>query len=308
MKNKNVFFILIFSYIILLSPSKSYENKILFKVNNEIITSIDILEEIEYLKMINDNLENLKKEKIFEISKNSIIREKIKIIELSKYFEKLEIEEKYVDMLINNLLNKLNLKNEIEFKKYLKKRGLNYDVIKNKIQIELLWNQLVATKYSKDIKIDKDKIRKQIKLNNFQKEFLISEILFSLEKNEKLNTKYNEIKKDILLNGFSNTALVYSISNSSKNGGNLGWIKLSTLNKNIKENILKTQIGQITDPIVIPGGFLILKVEDEKKTKIEVDINKETELIAKEVANKQLNQFSNIYFNKVKKEVQINEF
>ncbi len=308
MKNKNVFFILIFSYIILLSPSKSYENKILFKVNNEIITSIDILEEIEYLKMINDNLENLKKEKIFEISKNSIIREKIKIIELSKYFEKLEIEKKYVDMLINNLLNKLNLKNEIEFKKYLKKRGLNYDVIKNKIQIELLWNQLVATKYSKDIKIDKDKIRKQIKLNNFQKEFLISEILFSLEKNEKLNTKYNEIKKDILLNGFSNTALVYSISNSSKNGGNLGWIKLSTLNKNIKENILKTQIGQITDPIVIPGGFLILKVEDEKKTKIEVDINKETELIAKEVANKQLNQFSNIYFNKVKKEVQINEF
>jgi len=308
MKIKNVFLILIFSYFILLSPSKSYENKILFKVNNEIITSIDILEEIEYLKMINDNLENLKKEKIFEISKNSIIREKIKIIELSRYFEKLEIEEKYVDMLINNLVNKLKWKNEIEFKKYLKKRGLNYDIIKNKIQIELLWNQLVATKYSKDIKIDKDKIRKKIKLNNFQKEFLISEIFFSLEKNEKLNTKYNKIKKDIHLNGFSNTALEYSISNSSKSGGNLGWIKLSTLNKNIKENILKTQIGQITDPIVIPGGFLILKVEDEKKTKIEVDINKETELIAKEVANKQLNQFSNIYFNKVKKEVQINEF
>ena len=172
MKNKNVFLILIFSYIILLSPSKSYENKILFKVNNEIITSIDILEEIEYLKMINDNLENLKKEKIFEISQNSIIREKIKIIELSKYFEKLEIEEKYVDMLINNLINKLKLKNEIEFKKYLNKRGLNYGVIKNKIQIELLWNQLVATKYSKDIKIDKDKIRKQIKLNNLFSYFI----------------------------------------------------------------------------------------------------------------------------------------
>ena len=308
MKVINILSIIIFSSFILIFSSNSYENKILFKVNNEIITSIDILEEIGYLKMINNNLQNLEKEKIFEISKNSLIREKIKIIELSKYFEKLELEQKYINMMMINLVKKLNLKDESELKNYLKNRDLTYENIKEKIIIELLWNQLIITKHSKDIKIDKEKIKKEIQLNNFQKEFLISEILFTLEENEKLNMKYEKIKKDINLNGFENSALMYSTSSSSQSGGKLGWIKLNTLNNKIKEKILNTQIGKITEPIVLPGGFLILKIEDEKITKINLDIEKEIELVAREVTNKQLNQFSNIYFNKIKKEVEINEF
>ncbi len=172
----------------------------------------------------------------------------------------------------------------------------------------MLWKQLILAKHSKDIKIDKEKIREEIQLNNFQKEFLISEILFTLEENEKLSVKYDKIKREINLNGFENSALFYSISSSSQNGGKLGWIKLNTLNNKIKEKILNTKIGKITEPIVLPGGFLILKIEDEKNTKINIDINKEIELMAQEVANKQLIQFSNIYFNKIRKEVVINEF
>ena len=308
MFNKINISIVIIVYFFLILTAKAYENKILFKVDNHIITSIDIFEEIEYLKMINKNFENLEKEKIFEISKNSIIREKIKIIELSKYFEKIEVDDQYLEFLIKNLINQLNLNNEDELKIYIKKNGIKYETIKKKLKIELLWNQLIFNKHSKDVKIDKEKIRNEINLNKFQEEFFISEILFTLEENQKLENKYNKIKKDIELNGFNNSALIHSISSSAKNGGSVGWIKLNSLNKKLKKEVINTKIGGITNAILVPGGFLIIKVEDKRKIEIKINLDEEVETISKEVANKQLNQFSNIYFNKVKKEVEINEF
>ncbi len=142
----------------------------------------------------------------------------------------------------------------------------------------------------------------------FQNEYLIFEILFSLNKDEKLNEKYEKIKNEIATNGFGNAALIYSISDSSSNDGKLGWINENSLSSKIKQQILNIQLGGITRPIIIPGGFLILKIQDKRKTKIKKDINEELDLITKSLANKQLNQFSNIYFNKIKKEVQVNEF
>ena len=114
--------------------------------------------------------------------------------------------------------------------------------------------------------------------------------------------------KDIERSNFSNAALIHSISNSSNNGGNLGWIKFNSLNKKIKDKIKNTFIGNYTKPIVIPGGFLILKIEDQRETDVIENIDKEIEIIKKEIANKQLNQLSNMYFNKIKKEIQFNEF
>ena len=157
MFNKINLTIVIIIYFFLILTAKAEENKILFKVDNHIITSIDIFEEIEYLKMINKNFENLEKEKIFEISKNSIIREKIKLIELSKYFEKIEVDDQYLEFLIKNLINQLNLNSEDELKIYIKKNGIKYETIKKKLQIELLWNQLIFNKHSKDVKLIKKK-------------------------------------------------------------------------------------------------------------------------------------------------------
>ena len=137
---------------------------------------------------------------------------------------------------------------------------------------------------------------------------MISEIVFNLDKGEQLNNKYNLIKSEINSNSFSSAALMYSISNSSKNGGKLGWVKLGSLNSKIKKQILKTKMNEITEPIIIPGGFIILKINNVRKTEIITDIEKEVELVAREVANKQLNQNSIIYFNKIKNEIEINEF
>ena len=295
------------SCFFIFSNAATFENKILFKVNNEIITSLDLLDEIEYIQLLNKQLVKLENEKIFEIAKNSAIREKIKIIELSKFFETLEVEEKYLDLLLEEFKKKLNIKTDKQFNDVINASDLSVKKIEEKIQIEILWNQLIINKFSKDIKIDKDKIKENILENNLQKEYLLSEIVFNLD-NENLEKKFDLIKKEISNSGFENAASIYSVSNTSNNGGKLGWIKINSLNKKIKKEILGTQIKNYTNPIVIPGGFLILKIEDEKETNIVNDIEKEIEIISREIANKQLNQFANIYFNKIKKEVQIDEF
>ena len=296
--------------LIIFFNSKIYalENRILFKVNNEIITSVDILNEIQYLSLFNENLSNLKKENIYEIAKNSIIKEKIKIIELSRYLEKLEVEQQYYELLLNDYIKKLDVSSLKDFERLILEKGIKIENIQQKIKVELLWNQLIFGKFSKDIKVDKKKIKEEILKNNLQNEYLISEIVFNLDKGQQLNTKLNLIQSEISDNSFSSAALMHSISNSSNNGGRLGWIKLNSLNSKIKNQILKTKVNGITEPIVIPGGFIILKINDVRKTKIVNDIDKEVELVVREVSNKQLNQHSIIYFNKIKKEIEINEF
>ena len=307
MKFKKKIIFLLFCFFFHFSNLYCVENKILLKINNEVITSIDILNEIEYLTLLNKNIEGLQKNKIFEIAKNSLIREKIKKIELSKNYNISEVDNEYFNILLVELIKKLNLQTKAEFLKFIEVKGIEFNTIEKKLKIELLWNQLILSKFSKDVKIDKIKLKDEVLKNSLQKEYLLSEIVFNLN-NEKLIEKFKIIKKEILTNGFKNAASIYSISNTANNGGELGWIKFSSLNKKIKNEILKTNLKNFTDPIVIPGGFLILKIEDQRETEINIDTNKEIEILSREIANKQLNQFSNIYFNKIKKEYQINVF
>ena len=308
LKFKVITRLLLIVWFSLSNQVNSFENKILLKIDNEIVTSVDLLNEINYLTMVNTKLNNLEKKTIFEISKNSIIREKIKLIELSKYFEELNIENEYYDILLNNFIKRLNLNSKNELKNLVNDLNLPFELIEKKLKVEFFWNQLILSKFSEDVKINEEEIRNKLAQNSYQKEFLISEILFNLEKNEKLSEKFEKIKKEIELNGFGNAALVYSISSSSDNNGKLGWIKNNSLSKKIREEIKKIGLGDFTNPIVIPGGFLILMIAEERQTKIETNIDQELKLIKNEIANKQLNQFSNIYLNKIKKEIQINEF
>ena len=286
----------------------AFENKILLKINNEIITSIDLLNEIEYLRLINENFSTIEKKKLFEIAKNSIIREKIKTIELLKYYDNFEVEPQHYKLLMNELLKKTNSNTTKDLEKLFINKNIDINLVEQKIKIEILWNNLIFRKYSKDVKIDKEKIKSDLLKNNFQKDFLLSEIVFNIDNNQSLKSKFNKIKNEIDENGFSSAAFIYSISDTANKGGKLGWIKFSSLNNKIKKILQSSKIGQITEPIVIPGGFIILKIEDERETKILNDIDKEINIIANEKANKQLNQFSNIYFNKIRKEIKFNEF
>ena len=300
-----IFIILIFAINI---SAFSSENKILLKVDNEIITSVDVFLEIQYLTAINKDIEKLKKEKIFEIAKNSLIRRKIKNKEIKKYSNNIKVDPTYIDKIINSNSLNLGFNSLNEFKKHLKNFGLSTENLKTRILNEILWNELVVKKYSSKLVVNKKKIQNEINNSNKKsKSYLLSEIIFDLPVGSKIEEKYKSIQNVISQDGFENASLIYSISDTSSNGGKLGWIKESSLNKIIKDKITTIMKGQHTEPIKIPGGFLILKVNDIKVNIEKLDKTKELEKRIREEKNQQLNQYSLIYFNKVKKDTKINE-
>ena len=293
--------------LFLQSFALSIENKIMLKINNQIITTIDVYQEANYLKALNPNIQNLDKKKILDIARSSLIREKIKEIELSKY-KKNEIDPKYLEQIIQSIYTKINLENKSEFKKYVKNFGIDMKIIEKKLQIETRWNQLIYKKFFSKLKIDKESIRKNIDANREKSiSFLLYEIVFSIDKDNQNNEVFNSIEKSILKEGFENAAAIYSISESSKTGGNLGWVNENNINNKILKNVNTLEIGQHTKPILIPGGFLILQLKDKKNVEKKIDIEKELVLRIRSLQNQQLNQYSNIYFKKIKKDILINE-
>ena len=122
-----------------------------------------------------------------------------------------------------------------------------------------------------------------------------------------MEKKYYVIKESINKNGFENTSLIYSISESAKNGGSLGWVNQSALSTKIESELSLIGLGEFTKPITVPGGFLILKINDLKEEQAEIDVDNEIKKVVDIKINEQLNQFSNIYMNKIKKDIIINE-
>ena len=296
-------------YILILFSSKilALENKILFKVNNEIITTIDISNEIKYLKLLNKEFKKFEQIEIFEIAKDSIIRDKIKEIELKKFYKKINLDENFIKKFAIDYFSKFNINSYQDLEKLLKEKNLKIEDIKKKITTQLMWNEIIMKKYSKSVIIDKKLIREEISEKKTQDEYLISEIVFNVNNKNDLDKKFNDIKKEIINNNFSKAAIVYSISSSSIAGGEIGWVKESSLSNKIKAELKNIQVGEITKPIKIPGGFIILKIEDTRTTQIKLNDYEEIEKIVRRKTNEQLNQFSNIYFNKIKKNVKIYE-
>ena len=309
MIKKKIIFYSLFVLFSFTSTLYSIENKIIIKIDNEIITAIDIKNESKYLNALNKNIENLDKEKIYRISKESIIREKIKKIIINKNFDNPDIQNEYLEKIFKSVYAKLNIKNLEDFKKYLKKQDVNFLSVKEKIKIEALWNELIFAKFSQKINIDEKKIRENVLKNKekISKSYLMSEILFEVKNFNQIDEQYLKIKNAIDKEGFSNAALTFSKSNTSNLGGKLDWINENSLNKNILDKISNLEINEISDPVILPSGFLILKLNDVKKIKKEKDVEKEIKKIIFLKKNEQLNQFSKMYFNKVKKNIQINE-
>ena len=306
---KYFFFIILICNIFLGKAIYSAESYVVLKVNNNIITNIDIDNEFRYLMALNKDLINIDKKIISKLAKDSIIREKIKETELMNYFD-LNQENKYIDRIMKNFYIKLGLKNEKDFLNYLESYKLSYKDVKMKISIEAAWNDLVYKRYSNNIIINEEEIKKNIKKlinNNKQYAYSLSEILFTSDKSENAENTYQLIKKSISEIGFKNTANIYSESDSSKHGGKIGWINEGQLSELIKKEIVKLKIDEHTRPITVPGGQIILYLNDKRQQERKLNFEEEFKKQILFEKNKQLNQFSKIYFNKIKKNSAINE-
>ena len=284
------------------------ENKIILKIDNKIVTSLDIKNEQTYLTALNPNIKNLSQKEIYELSKNSLIREKIKKKELLKAFNQLEVEENIIDQVIKNLYSDINITSINDFKNFLEQKDLKFENIKEKIKIEILWNRLVYIKYKSKVKINATEIKNEVQNKKEKmKKFFLQEILFEVKENEKLIDKHQLILDNIKNKGFENAALIFSISDTSKKNGNIGWVNENSLNNLILSEIKKIKVNEFTKPITIPGGFLILKLKDVERLDSEINLDEEVNKIIRAKTNQQLNQYSAIFYNKIKKDIKINE-
>ena len=300
-------YILIFSFFLMGVINAANKIKIELQIGDEILTNIDFLNEQNYLIALNNNLKTLPENQLKKISKESLIREKVKKIELLKFFD-LEKADKYSDQLLKDFYQRLNFKNQADFSSYLINYNLNVPDIKEKLKIETLWNEMIFKKYSNQIKIDEKKIKNKIKSQKkILKEYNLSEILFQLKSGEKLSDKYKLILKNIKNSGFKNSANLFSISDSSKFGGEIGWINQNQLNDDLINEIENLKIDELTKPIQTGGGYLIIKLNNKRKKEKELNFESAFKQMVLEEKNRQLNQFSLIYFNKIKQNIFISE-
>lgn len=296
---------MIFSFF---SNIQANEVKIIAKINNEIITNIDIQNEYKYLIALNKSLRDIEKKQLYEFAKESLIREKIKKQELSKkiVFGK---TNKVINQTIEGIYKNLDLNTDDEFKNYLKQFDLNYEYVFKKIEIEFVWNQFIYEKYKEKVYIDEDNLREQI-LNNKKKleYYLLSELIFEFKDKDDFQFKYKEILENNQKFGFKDSIIKFSIADTKKNSGSIGWIIKDTLSDEIKTKLAKVNKGQITEPVLVSSGALILKLEDKKFVDQNINLDKELEKNIQIELNNQLNNYSLIFYNKVKNKTNIYEF
>ena len=307
----NYFFLKIF--VILYLTFFSFSNVlsevfIVAKVNQEIITNIDLEFEKKYLTSLNPNLKKLDQNRISKYAKNSLINEKIKKIEIEKNFEIIP-NEVLLSQVIADIYSSIGLSNLDEFKNYLFQNEIDLEKVKKKITIEIAWNDFIMNTFQNQIEIDKNQIIGDLEKLSEKKvdNLLLSEIFFTIDKKKELVSKYDEIKKSINDIGFEETARIYSLSDSKKSGGNLGWIYKNQLSKEIKDGIDEINVGNFTKPIVTSGGILILKLHEVKTENFKVDKDKQLKKMIEFERDRQLTKFSTLHYKRVYNNAEIYE-
>ncbi len=280
------------------------------KINNQIITNIDVKNEKNYLLALNPNLRNLSEENINQYAIDSLVNEKVKKIEIEKKFEIIE-NNIMIDKILSDLYSGLGISSKDEFEQHLKSFDIDLGIVKNKISIEIAWNDYIFKKFNNSVLIDEDKIKKKIiKLseNNFVDSFLLSEIIFTVNENENLDEKLKKIRDSISQIGFSETAKIYSVSESKKNGGKIGWVYKSQLSNKISEKVENIDIDEVSEPITTPGGFILLQLNEKKNQLIEIDEEEQFKRAIKFEENRQLKMYSTLHYKRVYNGTKINVF
>ncbi len=306
---KVIIFILIYFSVINFSYSK-INFKIIMKINSEIITSYDLEKEINYLIALNPQLKNIDKDDLNKIAKRSIVKEVIRKNEILRY-KKLDLQNSQITNVLNNLIKNLNFSDENEFNNYLKNYDISINDLKKKIEIENEWKNMIFSKYNKSVNINKEALIKKIEnlsKNNVLLEYNLSEIVFDLKNNISLKEQAEIIEKSILENGFEISANLFSSSDSSKVGGKIGWIAKNDLSKIINDKLDDLEKGSHTSSIKIGNNYLVLKINDIRKLNYKIDKKVELNRMIMIETTKQLDKFSNIFYNKIKLNAKISEF
>tara|TARA_B100001939_G_scaffold337654_1_gene342235 strand:+ start:1415 stop:2344 length:930 start_codon:yes stop_codon:yes gene_type:complete len=292
MKKNLIFILFLLSFLMISKYSYAkINNKIVIKVENEIITSYEIKNKI--LTLLNFSGTEVNQKNINQLKKQaveSLIQHKLKKIELKKYNIKKNTSR------INSYLKSISSNNVSGLKMKFEENNLDYELFMDEVEVQSMWQELVFKLYSKKFSIDETLIEQELKNSKNTKkdlrEFKISEIEIMLENNKNDDKKIQNIISEIQKDNFESVALKYSISSSASNNGDLGWISEKSMSNQIHNIIKDMKIGQVSKPIRRQNTVLFLKVQDIRNSKI-TDLNLVE--LKKKLINQKKNELVNLY-------------
>ena len=310
MKNiKKIFFLVLFLLINTQKINAGINDALFMTIGNKPITQSDIVDEIKIILILNnESYSDDKRDQLHELAVRSTVKRTIKKIELERnnffQFNEEDLERELARLASNIFIDVNTLKNLCE------SNELDFSKIEDQVKTELYWNSLIFEMYKGNLKINQEEIEDQLKLSknkNQINEYLISEIVISKVEDDKLDLEVQELKRKIENESFEQVAREVSISESALKGGDLGWINETQLNENLLSQIRSLNVKQLTKPIQVTNGYLIIKLNDKREKNIKIDFEKTLKKMILEEKNRQLNQFSLIYFNKIKQNIYISE-
>jgi len=309
-KINKIFFLILFLLISIQKVNAEIKDSLFMTIGNKAITQSDLVDEIKIILILNNqSYSDDQRNQLHELAVRSTIKRTIKKIELERHnffkFNEVDLQKELARLASNIFLDVNTLKNLCE------SNELDFSKIEDQIKTELYWNSLIFEIYKHNLNINQAEIEDQLRLNqnkNEIDEYLISEIVIPNVADEELDSKIQELKSKIEIEGFESVARGLSISESALKGGDLGWINENVISDDIKFELIKTPKGTLSSPVMLGNGILIFKVRDKRKIKQKISLEEiKNELINAE-KSKILNMHSMSHYDKVRRSVSIKFF
>ena len=304
---RKIFFALIF---LLQSQTLFAEisNKIVLTVGNLPITLYDLKQEVRLLSILNPGqLENQSVEDLQSLGIESLTIKKIKEQEIKKNQLDSVEDEEFIEYEISRILKSLDM-DKASLEKILAENQLEINDLKNHISIEIKWNRLVYGIYKNKIKIDEKSVNKKVEEYSMKKnsyEYLLSEIIVPVSDSQNPDDVYQKVKGRLIGEKFENVAREISISQTRDSGGEIGWVSEKTMAEIVIKKIKDLNVGEITSPILIPEGIMIIKLNNKREIKNEINKDQLRRKIILNERDKILSTYSKMYLNKLKSNTMI---
>ena len=291
----------------MISNSFAISDALIGTIGNKALLKTDLVNEMKMLLIISGkNFSEQNKKELQSAAVKSITKTIIKEIEIEKNnFNNFNKDD--VNLELRKIAKSLNI-NLDQLKTAFKNNNVNFSHLVNRIETELKWNGLIFSLYKNRINVNLDLINEQlesIQKKSYISEYLLYEIVSESVSKDKIKLKINEIQNEIKENGFEKAAIKYSKSDSALNGGNLGWVKETMLVESFRNILQNTEVGSVTDPMLINEGIMFLKLANKRKIKSKLDVEKVKRALLNAEKDKKLKVYSVSHFNKLKQSIAI---
>ena len=306
MKIKKIVLVILISLICLEKANTEISDSLFMTIGDKAIAQSDIVNEIKILLILNnESYSDEKREDLHRISIESIIKRKIKEIEIERT-DFFEFNQQDVNYELTRLANNINADLET-LKNICESNELDFAIIEKNIQINLAWNSLIFELYKNQISIDSDEINEQLRISQGEKteEYLISEIMIKPVEKNMVESEIKKLKDKIKIEGFESVAKRLSISESALNGGNLGWLNENSISDKIKPEIVNTPVGGLSKAILLPDGIFLFQIRNKRKIDHNLSLEEKKDKLVKFKKIKILKMHSLAHYDKVRRTIAI---